>query len=171
MYYDPSGHFALFTFLHATISTLFATAVAALSTIAILYVLKSDSKNPKATEEEIPKGIEGKEYYSHELSSGKIVQFSYDSINNDAETLLTVYNSFKLSRQEIDEFLNWLKYSDEHPCSSINIDRARNEIMWHNIGHAFGIDYEATRTTQVFFDSDDIGHGPLSWIINHLRWW
>ena len=171
MYYDPSGHFALFTFLHATISTLFATAVAALSAIAILYALKSDSKNPKATEEEIPKGTEGKDYHSHKLSDGKIVYFSYSSENNDAETLLTVYNSFKLTREEIDELLNWLKYSDEHPCSSINIDRVRNEIMWHNIGHAFGVDYEATRTTQVFFDSDDINHGLFSWIINHLRWW
>ena len=136
-----------------------------------MFGLKSDSKNSKSSAEDSPTGVLGEDYHSHELSNGKIVYFSYDSNNDDAKTLLTLYNSFKLTKDEINEFLNWLKYDSGLPTSSVNIDKVRNEIIWHNIGHALGVDYEATRTANVFFDSDDTGHGFFSWVMNHFRWW
>ena len=112
---------------------------------------------------------EVKDGESHPLSTGRPIYYLIDENDPDLPTTpIKIYNSSDYTREEIQEFLEWLKESKGY--QSLNIDRIRNEWAWHKIAYDLFFFQESTTSVDAFFDADDTIHGPFSWIINNL-WW
>lgn len=156
MYYDPSGHSII--------------GLIGLLVVAIVFISNAVSGVSSYSEKDTPEGKVGIDYFERKLSDGTVVQYSIGDIHSNKKTnTLKVYNSYQLDSKQINEFLEWLR--DDQGYSSINIDRIRNEWIWHNLGYIYNFERLSTRSVDTFFDSDDINHGIFSWIINNLRWW
>lgn len=173
MYYDPSGHFDISSFFIAlraavstAVTTIVATALAIVATVATVMVVSAAVGQIIGDKDEDSKNLP---HETHKLSDGTDVDFYIKNKGvNTADNSIKIYNSYKLTSSQFIELLEWLIGEG---YSAIDIDRIRNEWVWHNLAYAFNFRRDAARTVDAFFNSDDINHGIFSWIINNLRWW
>ena len=73
--------------------------------------------------------------------------------NDPNKYILKVYESWRYSEKEIEDFLLWLVVDQGY--TSLNISRVKNEWMWHNVAYALGYKKESSRRVDVFFNSSD----------------
>ena len=148
MGYDPMGTFSFLGLLGVAIVS-----------VIVLLITSGDSAQEDYYKDIVPEGTP-----SYELSTGTKVYYEASSYDKP-DSSLKVYNSYFLTGQERKEFLTW--FSKEH--SEFNIGRANNEWVWHNMAYGMGVKRESTVSVDLYFNADDVGHGILSWIMNHIK--
>ena len=171
MYYDPSGHFlTLIRLAYTTASAVGALAIVAGSILFAITLLKEGTKNSAG---KIENG-HGDPYLMYH-GNGFDLEYYVDKTNakNEDEYILRVRDSWKYSQDEINEFLSDLQSREEVSYPNLNVDKVRNEWIWHNLGYFFPIPLYKKQCSEadIYLNSDDKDHGLFSWIINNLRWW
>ena len=86
------------------------------------------------------------------------------------KTTLRVLDSWRLSKEEIKEFLEYLAGTMNKGENVINVDRMMNEWIWHNKAFSWGIAKGPARSVDVYLNADDDRHGFLSKILNWRFW-
>ena len=179
MYYDPSGHFSLGAFfvslitkVTAVLTTIVATAIpVAICVFAVGCVasrFNSDFSNKKDNSqlENAPDDYIKIPYT--ELGFDISYKITNDKNNPDDpdKLTLTVFESWKYSADEIQTFLDWLKY--EKGYSNIDVGRMKNEWMWHNFAYSIGFGVGSTKSVDVYFNAKDKIWG---WFFDFFRIW
>ena len=98
------------------------------------------------------------------LGDGFTICFEID----DNQTTITIKDSWKYNEIEIREFLNE-KFGKK--CSSLELERILNEWMWHNYGFATNLPLikNKGKDASIYLHREDNEHGPLSWIMNNIK--
>ena len=162
MYYDPSGH--------SFILTMIAGIAIGVAGALLLFGLKSDSPTPRSSgKSEIPTGDDAIKYNEDPYKgNGFIVYYGIKEDEDEDKYLLQVYESWKLSSEQMREFLEYLQ--SLYPEMYLNIDKIMNEWAWHNFAFSLGIDPDASGSVDVYFNHDDDDHW-YSFVLNWRLWY
>ena len=136
--------------------------------IAILALVLVLSLTGDTTQEGYRDQLNGNES-DLELSDGTIIYYDVDLVSNQNKSQLIIYNSFDYSKKQMEEFLLILKYDYEYSC--INVSKILNEWGWHDVAYEIHFNQKQTASVNVYFDSDDVGHGLFSWVMNNIKLW
>ena len=60
-----------------------------------------------------------------------------------------------------------LDYISETEKVYLNYELILNEWKWHSLAYGIGFSRDSTASVDVYFNSEDTGHGIFSWIINN----
>ena len=145
MYYDPSGHFM--------IGILFLTAILSPLIPIIKTAYSLHEKTVETIEKATPSEDEKtKEKYTSETINGVTYWYrvGIDDLHSE-KTTLKVYESWRYSKEEIEQFLKWL--SGKH--KGLNVLRVKNEWQWHNIAYTLGIKRSSTKDVDPYFNWRD----------------
>ena len=128
--------------------------------MGLLLLLKSDAYKEVMDEPT--------NHLKYTFDNGDVIYYKINYNEKNLEkSQIEVLNSYKYSRNQINEFLTYLKMDSKN--SAVNIDRIRNEWIYHNLAYGFNFKPRQTGTVNVYFNSDDTGHGIFSWVMNNIR--
>ncbi len=174
MYYDPSGHFPLLTFLTTTLIAVFSTITAltglALTAYGIGLAQNAINRSSSNKEEKPNESERGK--YLNDPYPGDGFKIYYNVVPdekdplNENKLILQVYESWKFSEKEIDAFLRWLKY--EKGYGNLDIGRVKNEWLWHNAAYGLHCFTGSTKRVDIYLNAADPKWG---WFFDFLRIW
>ena len=174
MYCDPSGHFDLFTLLTTIATTAFATIIAITGLVLTGYGVGlglNAIKRQGVDKDNEPSEDKKNDYLDVPYKGDgfsidyNIVPDKYDPSNKN-KYILKVYESWRFSEKEIDEFLRWLKYYKGYDY--LNVGRVKNEWLWHNAMYGFGFATDSTRRVDVYLNAADPNWG---WFFDFFRVW
>lgn len=159
MYYDPSGHFVLLCAIIIAVIIDKQTKKKINNTIDDL--LENENRHLDRDKEDQSK------VHSIKLNDGTYVYYTLSGGLDDEKTVLKILDCWQYSREQITEFAYALKGDGNN---KVNARRIINEWVWHAAAFYSGYDRDATRSADIFLDSDDIDHDFFSWVINNI-WW
>ena len=175
MYCDPSGHFVTWIFaVIAAVAIVTVGLAIAGCTVARVghYIYKEKSSH---ADKNLPLPDKEKKNYSHCYSQNGITIYyelkpfnKYNpSASNKPSTSLKVYESWRYSENEILAFLLYLR--DVEGYSKINVERMKNEWIWHNVAYCLNIGVKSNKDVDVNFNMAD--DNPAHAFIFDYMWW
>ena len=167
MYYDPSGHFSLFTIFTAIVTTVIAVAGLVLTVYGAGLGLNAIKRHGSNKESELPESEKDNYPEDPYTEDGVVIHYNIDkSKGNQDKYILQVYESWKYTEKEIDAFLKWLKYDKGY--SNLDIGRVKNEWLWHNAMYGYGIATDSTKRVDIYLNAAD----PIwGWFFDFFRIW
>ena len=155
--FDPSGCLVWWVVALIVLGVVLVTAGTVVGTaLYVDYNLKNGYKDDLNNYDNVA---------SITLSNGTEVKYVINkNDNNPNKSELIIINAFSLTDAEIDEFLEFLQKENR----VLNVKKIKNEIKWHQLAYMFGFKQSQTASVNVYFNSDDEGHGIFSDIMNNI---